>query len=126
MNKIFEKSVRIKLRFNVPGGVLSTEDLWDISLKSLDTLYQGLVKQLKEKEEDSLLIKVTPRNTKIKLSIAIIKHIVETRLEEVDKRNTALERKEKKDKLLSLLAEKQDESLKGKSEEEIKAMIEAL
>jgi len=126
MKDIFEKSVRLKLRFSTSSGVLSTEDLWDISLKQLDGLYKAMKKQLAEAEEDSLLIKTTPRNTELKLSIALVKHIVETRLIEIDAKTTLIERREKKAKLIAALADKQDEGLKSKTEEELKAMIEEL
>ena len=44
---IFEKASRLQLRFASTKGSLSVEDLWGLSLESLDTLAKAVNKQIK-------------------------------------------------------------------------------
>lgn len=44
---MFEKASRIKLRYSTNRGVLSVEDLWDLSLEQLDPIAINLNKSLK-------------------------------------------------------------------------------
>jgi len=123
---IFERSIRAKLRFNHSQGRFSVEDLFDLDVVLLDSMYKKLNKDLGTSNEESLLDTKTPENTVIELKISLIKHIVESKL--VAKKAAELRalNKEKKTKLIAYLADKQDEGLKNLSEEELKAKIEEL
>ena len=55
-----------------------------------------------------------------------MRHIVAVKQVEAEARRNALARKEQKEKLLSLIAEKQDQELRAKSVEELQAMLDAL
>ena len=52
-DKLFENAVRKKYRYPF-NGMISTEDLWDLSLKNLDTIYKALKSEIKD-DSDSLL-----------------------------------------------------------------------
>jgi len=123
MSELFEKASRIKLRFSTNKGVLSTEDLWDLSLTSLDTLFKGLNKQLKEAGEESLLGTKTKADTELALRVDLIKYVVVTKLTEQEVSKLDIERKAKKAKLMELIAQKQDENLSAKSIEELQAEL---
>lgn len=128
---MFEKAARFKLRFETPLGNLSVEDLWDLPLTSnrnvsLDDVARNLHRSIKEAEEESFVVKATSANEKLQLGFDIVKHIIEVRLAENEAEKTKAENKAKKQKLLSLIADKQDESLKASSVEELQAMVEAL
>jgi len=122
---MFEKASRYKLRFEY-RGLISTEDLWDLSLENLDTIYQSLSRKLRESQEDSLLVKETATNEALTLKVNIIKHIVEVRLTERKAREDELYKTSRKERLLAILADKQDEELKGKSVDELTALINSL
>ena len=126
MNELFEKASRIKLRFSTNKGVLSTEDLWDLSLTSLDTLFKGLNKQLKEAGEESLLGTKTKADTELALRVDLIKYVVVTKLTEQEVSKLDIERKAKKAKLMELIAQKQDENLSAKSIEELQAELNSI
>jgi hypothetical protein len=121
---MFEKATRQKLRFN-HKGLISTEDLWDLSQKELDSIYKSLSKIKKESCEESLLDK-SSEDSILNLKLEIVKYIFTVKSEEKDRAKKSRERAEKKHKLLEVLASKQDEQLKEKSIEEIKKAIEEL
>lgn len=128
---IFEQASRRKLRFSTAIGLLSIEDLWTLDLTSarsvsLDDVAKGLRRLLKETEDESFVVKASSRSTEVQLSFDIVKHIIDTRLAERDEAKTRADNRERKQKLQSLIAEKQDESLKAASVEELQAMVEAL
>ena len=78
---MFEYATRNKLRFNY-HGMLTVEDLWDLSVESLNEIYKNLNKHLKEESEESLLDEeVNPDRELITVSIDIVKHIVSVKLE---------------------------------------------
>lgn len=124
---MFEKATRLKLRFNTPLGILSTEDLWDLPLEqvpgSLDNLAKNLNKTIKEEDEESFVTKKTVTDTILHLKFEIVKHVINVKLEERDERKKALETKAKREKIMALIEEKQDDELKGKDLEELRALL---
>lgn len=122
---IFEFATRRKLRF-VFNGNLTVEDLWDLNEEKLDAIYRDLTKQKKQTDEESLLSAKTSEDQTLETAIAIVKHIFNVKKEEKQERANAKARREEKVKLMEILASKQDEELRNKSADEIRAMIEAL
>lgn len=122
---IFEYAAKNKMRFSFKG-TLSVEDLFDLKVEDLDSIYKSLKAKVKQEEEESLLQKKTKEVTDITVAIEIVKYIVAEKLEEVEARKKQRENREKKQKLLAILADKQNEELKGKSAEEIQKMIDEL
>lgn len=129
---MFEKAARLKLRFDSPQGQLSVEDIWDLPLTSatnranLDDVARKLSKQVKEAETESFVIKPAKANEATVLKFDIVKHIIEVRLAENEAAATARANKEKKQQLLSLIAQKENEQLAGQSIEDLRKMVEAL
>lgn len=123
--KMFETAVRDKIRFGFRGQI-SVEDLWDLSVEDLDTVYKGLNSQLKQLKEDSLLDKRTKQDEVIDLKISIIKHIVSVKQEEAMNRLKAKEVREKRDKILKIMASKQDAELESKDLKELEEMLDSL
>ena len=122
---IFEAATRKKFRFEYKGS-LSVEDLWDLDLRQLDEIYKGLNSQKKQQSEDSLLETKTVEDTVLEMKIDIIKYIVETKQEENNKLQLAAERKEKKEKIMAIIARKQDSELEEKSIEELNETLNSL
>jgi len=122
---LFEKATKMKLRFEF-RGLSSVEDLWDLTVKELDSIYKNLNSKLKQSQEDSLLNTKTKEDEVLKLQVEIIKHIVEVKLQEAETRELVKERKVKKQKLMEILANKQDADLQGKSTEELQKMLDEL
>ena len=122
---MFEQATRLKMRFPF-RGLVSVEDLWDLSVRDLDSVFKILNSELKQTKEESLLDVKTKEDAELQLKIDIVKHIVEIKLAEEDLRLKAMERREQKQKILEVLSAKQDESLQGKTVEELEAMLDEL
>ena len=123
---IFEKASRMKLRFQTDRGNLTVENLWDLPLIQLNKLAKALKRDIKESEETDFLKEVSVGDTITKLQFDIVLHVLNTKKEEADDRKHAAVRKEKKEKLLSILERKQDAELEDLEPEEIKKLLEEL
>jgi hypothetical protein len=120
---MFEIATKKKFRFPF-RGMISTEDLWDLSLTDLDAIYKTLNAQKKAKaDEDSLLSTKTNEDIELNLKIDIVKHIVSVKLEEKAAKDAERAKSIQKQKIMSILAEKEDEALHGKSIEELQKML---
>ena len=122
---IFEYAVENKLRFPYKG-LISTEDLYALSVSDLDTIYKTLKREAKRNGEESLLATKSNDDVALDTKIEIVKYIVEKKLAQVEARKTAAANKAKKEKILSILEEKQDAALKNMSEEDLRKMLETL
>lgn len=126
---MFEKAARNKVRFTTPNGVLSVEELWELPLTSnakqanLDAIAIQLDKELKDAGTTSFVKKTSKSDSITKLKFDIVLRVIEVRQAEAELAETKRSNSEKKQKLLSILAEKQDADLKGKSTEELQKLI---
>lgn len=125
MDKMFEVAIRTKMRFQF-RGIVSVEDLWDLSVENLDTIYKALNSEKKKVNEESLLDTKTKEDAELEIKIEIVKHIVRVKLEEEKQRLNVVERKAQKQRILEIMSKKQDESLQNKTEEELAAMLDEL
>ena len=130
---MFEQASRLKLRFESTRGLLSTEDLWDLSLTgttrtNLDSIAIALHKQTKDLSD--VVSFVNPSSDRgsneLLLKFEIVKYIISVRVRERDEAKAAADRREKKQRILELIAQKQDAALAEKSEEELRALAESL
>lgn len=123
---MFEKASRMKLRYQTNRGVISVEDLWDLSLESLNAIAISLNKKLKESQTESFIKTKTKDTTELELKFNIVKHIIDVELSEAEARKNAAEKRAKKQKLMGLIAKKQDAELEGKSVDELMKELAAL
>lgn len=124
MSDLFKMASRKKYRFNYKG-VISVEDLWDLSVEELDSIYKKLKAQQKNNNEESLLQSVTKEDKELANKIDIIKTIVVDKLAAKERALKAAEKKAQNQRILEILADKKDAALKEKSIEELQAMISA-
>lgn len=121
---LFEQAVRRKLRFSHKGS-LTAEDLWDLKLEDLDGIYRKLRKEQDNREGESLLRPVKA-DKDLNLSVDVVKRVVEVKLQEKQARLERAEKRQRRDRLREVLAQKQDESLRSKSEEELAQLLSQL
>lgn len=124
-NKMFEVATRKKFRFPFKGSI-SVEDLWDLSLQQLDGIYKTLNSQQKQAQEASLLTVRTAEDEDLSLKIEIIKHIVSVKQDEINAAVRAKEVKDQREKIMAILADKQDQDLRSKTPEELQEMLNQL
>lgn len=125
VENIFEYANRNKVRFPFKG-MISVEDLWDLSLTNLDSIYKTLNKQVKQSEEESLLSTKASVDTELEVQIAIVKHIVSVKLSENDAAEKASAKKAQKQKIMSIIATKENEALQNSSIDDLKKMLDEL
>lgn len=130
---IFEEASRQKLRFPSPKGLLTVEDLWDLPLTSntgkanLDWIACTLHAELENQPKTSFVVKNTSPIDKLgKLSLDVVVHIIEVRLAENEQKKQLENRREQKQQLLTIIAQKEAEQLHGTSLDELRARVAAL
>lgn len=126
---IFKQATKERLRFETRKGELSVEQLWDLSLTNLATIVRNLKKQLTKDNDDELSFldeTATPVDRTLELKFNVVKAIYLDKKEEREAEKNAAAKKAQREKLLGLIADKQDEELKGKSVAELTAELEAL
>lgn len=126
---LFEQATRSKLRFYTTKGVLNVEDLWDLPLISksgtqvnLDDLARAAYKEMEESACQSFVQKSTKTSEVAKLRFDIIKHIIDVKLADRDAASERAEKAAKKQRILELITNKEDESLAGRSLEELQKL----
>ena len=124
MGMIYEAAIRNKYRFPYKG-MITIEDLWDLNFAALDNIYKALSAEKKQDSEDSLIAPVVA-NTEIENKIAIVKYVYEVKKAEADARKLASENRKKKERIMEIIANRQDAALQNMSDDELKAMLESL
>lgn len=122
---MFEKAVRQKTRFKFKG-LISVEDLWDLSLENLDSIYGDLDAALNSLPKKSLLSADTKQRDEIEFKQQIIKHIVETKQAEAEAAKQSKANSAKKQMILDIIAAKQNEQYHEMSIDDLKKLAESL
>ena len=122
---LFEMATREKLRFQYKG-LLTVEDLWDLDVHALDTVFKGLNAKAKASEEESLLQTKSKTDSQVAAQIEIVKHIVSVKLKEAEARKAAKENREKRQRIMEIMADKQDAELKEMSVADLQKMLESM
>lgn len=121
--EIFKEASKQKLRFTTKWGSLTTEQLWDLSLKDLDALVVSLDEEHKDSGKKSFLVSRTPKDKTAKLKFDVALEVLTTKAADEEAAKTALENKEHNKKIIAIIQDKKDTSLKGKSIKELEKML---
>jgi hypothetical protein len=129
---IFAYATRNKLRFSSVKGELTVEQLWDVPLRSRDDFNLNVVAKAANKawkdlaEESFVETARTPEHDRREVTLEIVKCVIDARLAEEEDAKKRADNKVKKEKLLGILAEKQDGKLSSLSEKELQRQIAEL
>lgn len=129
---IYEYAARNKIRFTSARGELSVEQLWDVPLRSNDDFNLNMVAKAannavkKINEENFVEAKRTSQHVRVETALEIVKHVIEVKLADEAAAKKRAENRVEKEKLLAILAEKQDGKLSELSEKELRRRIAAL
>ena len=122
---VFEMATYLKFRFPF-RGMITVEDLWDLNLEQLDSVYKALNKDVQKSQEDSLLNTTAIGNAELNAKIEIVKYIFQVKKDEEVERKVAADNAIKKRRLMEALAKKQDNALENMTEEELLAALAEL
>lgn len=120
----FKLASQQKLRFQTNKGLLSVEQLWDLSLEDLDALAVSLETEHKESSKKSFIVKTSAKDKTAKLRFDVVLDVLNTKVEAEQAALAERERKANNEKIIGIIADKQDESLKGKSIKQLEAMLQ--
>ena len=122
---MFKQASKLKLRFTTNRGVLSVEQLWDLTQTELAKAIRDVKKVLTKNTDDELsfLIETTVVDVENQLRFDILKDVYLTKKKENEELKTAAEVKAHNQKILALIAEKKEGELKELSVEELEKLL---
>ena len=132
---IFEQASRERIRFQTQVGAVSVEDLWDLPLSSktnkpnLDDIAKGLYKELKNTEDAVSFVNkpaTSSKTNRTQLMFDIVMHIINVRLEENAVAAKTRETAEKLQTIMEILADREENTLKTASTEDLNKMLDEL
>lgn len=122
---MYKQASKLKLRFVTSVGVLSTDQLWDLSQTNISNAIKAVKKVLKKNDDDELSFLEDTKVVDVEnqLRFDILKDIYLTKKKEAEELRNVAETKEHNQKILSLIAEKQDSKLKDMSIEDLEKLL---
>jgi len=130
---IFAEAAKRKLRFSTVRGSIATEDLYDLPLTSttgkvdnLNNLAQSIHAEVVKNQAPDFVTGVKKTSKLVELQLEIVKAVIGDKLAAKEKAEKAAQRKEKTQRLMEIIASKEDEALKGKSIKDLKKELAAL
>jgi hypothetical protein len=121
-DNIFVNALAQKLRFPFKGSI-STEDLFSLGPTDLDALYKNLKKDSDNLSGTGLIKRANPAAKTLDLQLAVVKEVFDYRQAEINAKKAATAARQQNAYIRELIAEKQNEALKGKSIEELEKML---
>lgn len=119
---IFEMASQFKFRYPYKG-LITTEDLWDLTPDQLDTVYRNLTKELKATDEDSLIYtRSADENVKaneLKNKIEVVKYIFSHKQQVAELHRMAAANAAEKQRILAVLADMEDNALRNMSKDDL-------
>ena len=126
---MYKQASQLKLRFQTNRGILSVEQLWDLSQSDLSSAIKVVKKTLTKNDDNELsfLAESTIVDSENELRFNILKDVFLTKKKEVDDRRNAAEAKKFEQKIINLIAEREenemDDELNKMSIDELKQLI---
>lgn len=126
---LFEMASQFKFRYPYKG-MITTEDLWDLSMSQLDIVYKALSKELNATQEDGLIVTKTAdegvKANELRNKLEIVKYIFNHKQQAAELQRLAAENAAKKQHILGILAQKKENALQNMTEEELTQMLAEL
>jgi len=123
---LFEKAARMKVRFKTSKGLANVEDLWDLPLKTLDTIAKELRRQLQDSNLESFIAPVQTPDIETELKFRIVKQVIAVLLTEAKTAEQAAVKRQKRVQIIQIIEAKDNEALHSSSKEELMALLENL
>lgn len=125
---MYKQAAQLKLRFETPKGMLSVEQLFDLTMTDLSTSIKKVNALLKKEkatdDELAFLEGIDTTETQNALRFKILKDVYLSKKEARDAAALDYEKKQRNQRIAELIAKKKDEALESKSIEELEKMLE--
>ena len=124
MNNIFETASRLKLRFDISGQI-SVEQLWDAKMPALVDYEQQLTEVVDGYGKSTRRTRAarTVAQEMNELRLEIVTYVLDIRERELEEAKNAASVKEHNQKILELIAQKQNQQLADMSIEDLQKMM---
>lgn len=118
---MYKQASKLKLRFQTNKGILSVEQLWDLSQKDLVSSIQAVKKLLKTNNDDELSFLEDNKVVDVEnqLRFDVLKDVYLTIKKEREEARNQVEAKAFNQKILSILEKRKEENLEKLSESEL-------
>ena len=132
MEKMFERASKAAIRFSSIKGEITVEQLWNLPLMSrdnfdLNTVAKTVNTQLKSISEESFVnVVANPAQSELELKLEIVKYIIADVIAEKTARADKIAKATERQKLLSVLEQKEDSALSNLSVDELRKKIQEL
>lgn len=123
--ELFVTATKEKYRFPWNGSI-STEDVWDLSPTQLDSLYRKLLAESEKIKGESLLKKRSAAETELSNKLEVVKAIFEAKQAEADAQKERAANAQKKQRIMAIIAQKQDAALEGMSVDDLEKMLDEI
>lgn len=118
---MFKQALRTKLRITTTKGKLSVEQLYDLSIEELDQLAVTLQEEAQKASKSFIGLSKADELSKLKFNVVL--EVLQDKINIANAEARQSQNKKHNDKILALIAKKQDEALKGLSIEELQAQL---
>lgn len=126
MTNMWLEALQKRLRFEFKG-LISTEDLFDLDMSSLDIIYQKLSKELREISGDSLLDNEKADEIAwVQLKLDVVKHVFDIKKAEAEALRQKIANIEEKQRIMHIINEKENAELANLSIDELKEKLNDL
>lgn len=123
---LFVNSVRNKYRFASKKGHLTIEDLWDLSLESLDEIAIAIHDDLEKIGKRSFVKQKTKHSEELQTKLEVVKYVIQTKITEAAEKRAKVTKKGQLEFLKKLREQKEIQKLENMSAEELEKQIEEL
>jgi len=119
----YKKAVFLDLHVKTSKGLLSLTQLPGLSISDLDKTAISLQEELESSKVKSFLSEKTKENTELQLAFDVVFDILTTKVNDKKAAQEKAEAKAKRDRILELIAQKEEGAMANLSIEELKAML---
>ena len=123
--EVYKQAAILGLRIQTTKGLLSVDQLWTLKLKDLSDSLKALKKNSTKTSDSELdfLEETTKVDVVSELAFEIMKDVYLTKREEANRVKEDVEVKAYNQKIIEIIARKQDQDLENKSLEELQALL---
>lgn len=120
----FKKAVQLKLRFKAPKGVITTEDLYDLNIITLDQMAVTLHQMLEAQPTTSFLSKAPKADPIEQLRLDILLDVIQDKEEAKAKAEATASKRAQNKRVRELIARKREAALEELDVEALEALLE--